>query len=94
MSGTPDLGADFTLNAFAAVVVGGTQFGGGRGSPISGLIGAYVLYTSFSILFAIGASTFMNYVLTGAILVLAVIIQNPRNLLRGRRTDPVSGAGG
>jgi ribose transport system permease protein len=94
VSGTPDLGPDFTLDAFAAVVVGGTQFGGGRGSPVSGLIGAYVLYASYGILFASGASTFMNYIFTGAILVLAVIIQNPRNLVLGRHGEPVSGAGG
>lgn len=94
VSGTPDLGADFTLNAFAAVVVGGTQFGGGRGSPISGLIGAYVLYTSYSILFAIGAPSQLNYVLTGVILVVAVVVQSPQTLLLSRRVDPVSGAGG
>ncbi|GAA2133488.1 ABC transporter permease [Nocardioides bigeumensis] len=94
VSGTPNLGADFTLNAFAAVVVGGTQFGGGRGTPVSGLIGAFVLYTSYSILFTIEAPSELNYVLTGAILVVAVVVQNPRRLLVSRSAEPVSGAGG
>jgi len=94
VSGTPNLGAEFTLNAFAAVVVGGTPFGGGRGTPISGLIGAFVLFLSYSILFALGAPTQLNYILTGAILVVAVIVQNPRRLLFERRLEPISGAGG
>jgi ribose transport system permease protein len=94
VSGTPNLGADFTLNAFAAVVVGGTQFGGGRGTPVSGLMGAFVLYTSYSILFTIGAPSELNYVLTGVILVVAVVAQNPQRLLVSRRAEPVSGAGG
>ncbi len=42
-AGDPLIGNAMLLQMFAAVVVGGTRLGGGRGGPIGSIIGAYIL---------------------------------------------------
>jgi ribose transport system permease protein len=75
-SGDPTLGGALTLNAFTAVVVGGTQFGGGRGSPIGGIVGAFILVLIEDVLFHFGISSFYTYTVSGLVLVGAVLLQS------------------
>ncbi|MDP9459717.1 MAG: ABC transporter permease [Actinomycetota bacterium] len=77
-SGDPNIGAPLLLTVYAALVVGGTPLGGGRGSAVSGLIGAFVLVLISRVLFAFGASSFYKSILYGAVLVLAVAISQIR----------------
>jgi ribose/xylose/arabinose/galactoside ABC-type transport system permease subunit len=49
------------------------------------LVAACVLGTSYSILLAVAAPSQPNYVLTGVILMVAVVVQNPQSRQGARR---------
>lgn len=70
----PATGESFELNAIAAVVLGGTSLAGGRGSIGGTLIGAFVIGVLGDGLVMLGVSSFWQQVIKGAVIVLAVII--------------------
>ena len=72
-SGDPHLGDPLLLPVFAAVVIGGTVFGGGRGDLVGSVIGAYILYIIADILFSLGVSSFYTNIVNGAVLLVAVV---------------------
>jgi ribose transport system permease protein len=73
-SGDPNGSALFMVLVFAAVAIGGTQFGGGRGSAVGSVLGAGVLAVLQKMLFALGVSTFYTGIVQGLVLILAVLI--------------------
>lgn len=73
-SGDPNVGTPLLLAVFAAVVIGGTTFGGGRGDLVGSIIGAYILYLIADVLFAVGISSFYTNILNGAVLLVAVVV--------------------
>jgi ribose transport system permease protein len=73
-SGDPTIGTPLLLSTFAAVVVGGTPLGGGKGSFIGSLFGAGIMNISVGVLFVLGVSSYYGPIFTGAILILAVLI--------------------
>ena len=70
----PATGTTFELNAIAAVVLGGTSLAGGRGSIGGTLIGAFVIGVLGDGLVMSNVSSFWQMVIKGAVIVLAVII--------------------
>lgn len=72
-SADPNAGAGFELSAIAAVVVGGTSLMGGRGSVVKSFIGVLIIATLEAGLVQIGASEPMKRVVTGAVIVAAVL---------------------
>lgn len=72
-SGDPLVGNPMLLQMFAAVVVGGTLLGGGRGGPVGTIFGAYVLMLVVNILLVLNVPAFYSSVVEGAILILAVL---------------------
>ncbi len=62
------------MTAIAAVVLGGTSLAGGRGSMSGTLIGAFVIGVLGDGLVMMGISSFWQKVIKGAVIVLAVII--------------------
>jgi ribose transport system permease protein len=87
-SGDPNGSSLFMVLVFAAVAIGGTKFGGGRGSVIGSIIGAGVLTVLQKMLFALGVSTFYTGIVQGAVLILAVLI-GQASLLLAKRTRAV-----
>lgn len=77
-SGDPTIGQSFLLEAFAAVAVGGTIFGGGRGSAVASIFGALITGVINDLLQALGVSSFASLALYGAVLFLAVFTRSPR----------------
>ncbi len=73
-SGDPNIGDPFLLTAFTAVVVGGTQFGGGRGSLIGSIFGAYIVTLLDSVLLSMGVTSYYTDIVQGSLLVLAVAV--------------------
>ena len=69
-------GGDTNLNAIAAAVIGGTSLFGGRGSAFSALLGILVIMSISSGLTLLNLDSSVRYVITGAVLVLAVIIDS------------------
>ena len=72
-SGDPLIGNPILLQMFAAVVVGGTTLGGGRGGPLGSVFGAYVLMMVVNILLVLNVSAYYSTVAEGSILILAVL---------------------
>jgi len=72
-SADPNAGVGFELSAIAAVVVGGTSLMGGRGSVVKSFLGVLIIATLEAGLVQIGASEPMKRVVTGAVIVAAVL---------------------
>jgi ribose transport system permease protein len=71
MSGQPNAGVGFELDAIAAVVLGGTAITGGRGSIVGTLIGAMTLGILNNGLNLMSVSPYTQKVLKGVIILLA-----------------------
>ncbi len=67
---------DVNLNAIAAAVIGGTSLFGGRGSAYSALLGIIVIQSIASGLTLLDLSSSLRYMITGAVLALAVIVDS------------------
>jgi ribose transport system permease protein len=72
MSGQPNAGTGFELDAIAAVVLGGTAITGGRGSIVGTLIGALTLGVLNNGLNLMSVSPYTQKVLKGVIILLAI----------------------
>ncbi len=72
-SGDPLVGNPMLLEVFAAIVVGGTRLGGGRGGVLGSIVGAYILMLVVNILLVLDVSAYYASVAEGAILILAVL---------------------
>ncbi|MCA2000852.1 MAG: ABC transporter permease [Chloroflexi bacterium] len=80
----PMTGDSYELTAIAAVVLGGTSLAGGRGSMGGTLIGAFVIGVLGDGLVMMGVSSFWQKVIKGAVIVLAVIIDQVQARMQER----------
>ncbi len=69
-----DAGNGLELSAIAAVVIGGTSLTGGRGSVVNSFVGAMIILTLDSGLAQIGAAEFAKHMVTGIVIVVAVLL--------------------
>lgn len=67
---------DVNLNAIAAAVIGGTSLFGGRGSAWSALLGIIVIQSISNGLTLLNLSSSLRYMITGAVLAVAVIVDS------------------
>ena len=74
MSGQPNAGVGFELDAIAAVVLGGTAISGGRGSIIGTLLGALLLGVLNNGLNMVHVDPYVQNVIKGGIILLAIYI--------------------
>jgi len=78
-SAIPTMGVDYTLLAIAAVVIGGVPLEGGRGSVWGTFTGVMLLGIIANGLNLLHVEASWQYVLTGAIIVIAVILHEQRS---------------
>jgi len=78
-SSDPNAGVGWELSAIAAVVIGGTSLMGGRGSVVNSFFGVLIIATLDSGLAQIGASETSKRVITGVVIVVAVIMDACRD---------------
>jgi ribose transport system permease protein len=71
-AGSPTSGALAELDAIAAVIIGGASFLGGRGTVLNALTGALIIAVMRNGLNLLGIDPNWQYMVTGAIIVLAV----------------------
>lgn len=83
VSGQPTAGVGFELYAIAAVVVGGTSLFGGSGSVIGSVIGALIIGVINLGLDLHGISSFWQEIVTGAIILIAVLLDEVLRRKRG-----------
>ena len=84
-SADPNAGIGMELSAIAAVVIGGTSLMGGRGSVVSSFLGVLIIAVLQTGLAQIGATEPTKRIVTGAVIVAAVILDAYRHAFRGRR---------
>lgn len=82
---TPRAGEFYELNAIAAVVVGGAALAGGRGTVRGTIIGAFVIGFLVDGLILVGVSFFWQQVIKGAVIVLAVALDQWQQRLQESR---------
>lgn len=82
---TPRAGEFYELNAIAAVVIGGAALSGGRGTIRGTLIGAFVIGFLVDGLVLVGVSVFWQQVIKGAVIILAVAVDQAQQKLQKRR---------
>ena len=67
---------DVNLNAIAAAVIGGTSLFGGRGNAYSALLGVLVIQAIASGLTLLNLSSSLRFMITGAVLAVAVLVDS------------------
>ncbi len=72
-SADPLVGDPLLLQSFTAVVLGGTLLGGGRGTAVGSVIGAYTLMLMINLLLALDVSAYFSTIAEGVVLILAVV---------------------
>jgi ribose/xylose/arabinose/galactoside ABC-type transport system permease subunit len=74
-SGDLELGLGYDYSAISAVLVGGTAVGGGEGSAIRSLVGAFIIAVCQVLLLLHGYSTQIQYLVIGVIVLLVIMLQ-------------------
>jgi erythritol transport system permease protein len=75
-SAGPTAGTTYELTAIAAVVIGGASLNGGRGTVGGTMLGAFVIGFLSDGLVIVGVSAYWQTVFTGAVIVLAVLLNS------------------
>jgi ribose transport system permease protein len=81
----PNSGTGLELDVIAAVVIGGTSLMGGRGSVVSSLLGVAIIAVLGAGLAAQGVRDETKRLITGCVIVLAVILDYYRHRFSQRR---------
>lgn len=82
MQGSSLIGRGYELDAIAAVVVGGASLVGGKGDPLSAVIGVFVLATIVNIMNLVGISSEPQLVIKGAVIIAAVFLSSAGGVAR------------
>ena len=85
-SADPNAGIGLELSAIAAVVIGGTSLSGGRGSVINSFLGVLIIAVMQTGLAQLGVSEPGKRLTTGAVIIVAVLIDQYREPLAVRWT--------
>jgi ribose transport system permease protein len=83
-SANPNAGSGLELQAIAAVVIGGTSLMGGRGSVISSFFGVLIIAVLGTGLAQLGVQESTKRLITGCVIIAAVIIDQYRHRIRGK----------
>lgn len=77
---SPVIGKTYETNAILAVVVGGTTLKGGKGSVLRTVLGVMLVTLLANCMNMLGISTHMQSVFKGAILIIAIWLDNRKDL--------------
>lgn len=82
--GAADAGDAILMMSIAAVVIGGVSLFGGQGRVEGTVIGALILAVLQTGLIMINVKTFYQYIIVGIIVIMAVLMDQARDLIIGR----------
>jgi ribose transport system permease protein len=82
--GSSIAGDPLLLSSIAAVIIGGVSMFGGQGSVSGTLIGALIIAVMTTGLVMLNVQPFWQYIVVGVIVILAVLIDQARDLVIGR----------
>lgn len=72
-AGSPTIGKDYILASVAAAVIGGISLFGGRGGLAGTIVGAFILTIIGNLVFVLSVSSYWQPIVSGAILLIAVL---------------------
>jgi ribose transport system permease protein len=78
-------GSGYELNVIAAAVVGGASLAGGKGSALGALLGALIIQLISSAIIILDINQNYSQIITGAVVVLAVVLDQLNGWLTKRR---------
>ena len=82
--GSSIAGDPLLLSSIAAVIIGGVSMFGGQGSVSGTLIGALIIAVMTTGLVMLNVEPFWQYIVVGVIVIMAVLIDQARDLIIGR----------
>jgi ribose transport system permease protein len=89
----PQEGSDFVLVVIAAVIIGGTPLSGGHGTIIGAAVGMMIIQVISSGLIFFGIDATWSTFVTGAVIVLAVSLDQLIKYQRARRAERIGARG-
>jgi inositol transport system permease protein len=84
-TGQAGMGVSYELDAIAAAVIGGTSLAGGVGRITGTVIGALILGVMASGFTFVGVDAYVQDIIKGLIIVVAVVIDQYRNKRKLKR---------
>ena len=82
--GSSIAGEPLLLNSIAAVIIGGVSMYGGRGNVMGTVIGALIIAILVTGLIMLQVDPFIQFVIIGIVVIMAVLIDQARDLVAGR----------
>ncbi|MEP7241496.1 MAG: ABC transporter permease [Devosia sp.] len=82
--GSASIGDPLLLSSIAAVIIGGVSLFGGAGTVIGTVIGALIIAVLTTGLVMLNVQAFWQFIVVGAVVIVAVLIDQSRDLLVGR----------
>jgi ribose/xylose/arabinose/galactoside ABC-type transport system permease subunit len=83
-SGSAVIGDPLLLSSIAAVIIGGVSLFGGAGSIVGTIIGALIIAVLTTGLVMLGVPAFIQFIVVGIVVILAVLIDQSRDLIIGK----------
>lgn len=84
-AGSAVIGDPLLLSSIAAVIIGGVSLFGGAGSIVGTVIGALIIAVLTTGLVMLNVDAFWQFIVVGAVVIIAVLIDQSRDLILGRR---------
>ena len=89
-AGSAVIGDPLLLPSIAAVIIGGVSLFGGAGTVIGTVIGALIIAVLTTGLVMLNVEAFWQFIVVGSVVIVAVLIDQSRDLIIGRPTETVS----
>jgi len=86
-AGSGVAGEPLLLQSIAAVIIGGVSMYGGRGNVVGTLIGALIIAILVTGLIMLGTNQFLQFIIIGTVVIVAVLIDQARDLVIGRAEE-------
>jgi predicted ABC-type sugar transport system permease subunit len=83
-AGSAVIGDPLLLSSIAAVIIGGVSLFGGAGSIMGTVIGALIIAVLTTGLVMLNVQAFWQFIVVGAVVIIAVLIDQSRDLIIGR----------
>ena len=83
-AGSAVIGDSLLLSSIAAVIIGGVSMFGGAGTVIGTVIGALIIAVLTTGLVMLNVDAFWQFIVVGAVVIVAVLIDQSRDLILGR----------
>jgi ribose transport system permease protein len=91
-AGSAVIGDPLLLSSIAAVIIGGVSLFGGAGSIMGTVIGALIIAVLTTGLVMLNVQAFWQFIVVGVVVIVAVLIDQSRDLILGRGRSGRGGA--